>query len=66
MAMICSSKAATFNIEPREGGTALTLNYRYMPNLMGRIMRGYTDKQMRKGIGGLAKSLELESERIAS
>lgn len=33
---------------------------------MGRLAKGYTDKQMRKGIGGMAKGLQQESERIAT
>lgn len=32
--------------------------------MLGRLFRGYTDKQMRKGIAGLAKGLQIESERI--
>jgi len=61
-----SNAVADFNIAESEGGTELVLNYSYTLNFMGRMMKGYTDKQMRKGIGGLAKSLQLESERIAS
>ena len=33
---------------------------------MGRFLKGFTDKQMRKGIGGMAKGLQRESERIAA
>ena len=61
-----SSAIADFNIAQHDDGTELTLNYSYTPNLMGRLMRSYTDKQMRKGIAGLAKGLQLESERIAA
>jgi len=61
-----SGAVADFNIAPHEGGTELTLNYSYTPNLLGRLLKGYTNKQMRKGIGGLAKGLQLESERIAA
>ncbi len=58
---------ADFNIAAAdEGGTSLTLHYSYTPNLLGRVLRGYTHKQMRKGIGGLAKGLQVESERIAA
>ncbi len=46
--------------------TELTLHHSYTPNLAGRLMKGYTDKQMRKGIGGLAKDLQRESERIGT
>jgi len=59
-----SGAVADFNIAPKDGGTELNLHYSYEPNIMGRIMKGYTDKQMRKGIAGLAKSLQIESERI--
>ena len=60
-----SSAIADFNIAPMDGGTQLTLNYSYNLNFMGRLMKRTTDKQMRKGIGGLAKSLQEESERTA-
>lgn len=61
-----SGAVADFNIAANDGGTMLTLNYSYTLNLLGRLMSGYTDKQMRKGIGGLTKGLQLESERLAS
>lgn len=61
-----SDAVADFNIAAVDGGTELTLHYSYTLNFMGRMMKGYTDKQMRKGIGGLAKSLQVESERIAA
>jgi len=59
-----SSATADFNIEPKDGGTELHLHYSYTPNLLGRLLKGYTDTQMRKGIGGMAKALQRESERI--
>ena len=61
-----SGAVADFNIARHGDGTELTLHYSYAPNLLGRLMKGYTDKQMRKGIGGLAKGLQRESERIAT
>lgn len=61
-----SDAVADFNIAPNDDGTLLTLHYSYTPNLLGRLLRRYTDKQMRKGIGGLAKGLQRESERIAT
>jgi uncharacterized protein YndB with AHSA1/START domain len=61
-----SGAVADFNLAPREGGTELTLNYSYTLNTLGRLIKGYTDKQMRKGIGGLAKGLQQESERIVA
>lgn len=60
------SALADFNIAPNNGGTELTLHYSYEPNLLGRMLRGYTHKQMQQGIGGLAKSLAVESERLAN
>jgi uncharacterized protein YndB with AHSA1/START domain len=60
-----SNAVADFNIAPKDGGTELTLHYSYTLNTMGRLVKGYTDKQMRKGIGGMAKGLQQESERIA-
>jgi Polyketide cyclase / dehydrase and lipid transport len=60
-----SSAIADFSIAPDEDGTLLTLHYSYVPNLLGRISHRTTDKQLRKGIAGLAKGLQTESERIA-
>ena len=60
-----SGAVADFNIAPNDDGTMLTLHYQYTPNLLGRLMRRYTDKQMQKGIGGLTKGLQQESERLA-
>jgi uncharacterized protein YndB with AHSA1/START domain len=61
-----SGAIADFNLAPDESGTALTLHYSYTPNRMGRVVKGTTDKQMRKGIGGLANDLKRESERVAT
>lgn len=61
-----SEAFADFNIGVNDGGTELNLNYRYELNWMGRMMKGYTDRQMRKGIGGMAKALQQESERLAA
>lgn len=61
-----SGAVADFNIAPQDGGTELTIHYSYSPNLLGRLVKGYTDTQMRKGIGGMAKGLQQESERIAT
>jgi uncharacterized protein YndB with AHSA1/START domain len=61
-----SGAVADFNICPHDGGTELTLHYSYALNAMGRLVKGYTDKQMRKGIGGMAKGLQEESERLAT
>lgn len=61
-----SGAIADFNIVRQDDGTALTLHYSYTPNRLGRLISGYTDKQMRKGIAGLAKGLQRESERIAT
>jgi len=55
-----SGAIADFNIAPHDDGTQLTLHYRYTPNRLGRLMKGYTEKQMRKGIGGMAKGLQRE------
>ena len=53
-------------LAPNDGGTELTLHYSYTLNFLGRLMKGYTAKQMEKGIGGMAKGLQRESERIAT
>jgi len=59
-----SSAEADFKIEARDGGTSLTLDYCYMPNPLGKLLKGTTDKQMRRGIEGLADSLLAESEAM--
>ena len=56
---------ADFNIAPSGVGTELTLHYSYTLNRLGRLAKGTTDKQMRKGMRGLVDGLEQESERIA-
>ncbi|NND04574.1 MAG: SRPBCC family protein [Acidimicrobiia bacterium] len=61
-----SSAVADFNIAADGDGTDLALHYSYEPNVLGKLMKGYTHKQMLKGIGGLAKSLAIESERLAN
>ena len=61
-----SDAVADFNIAPNDGGTELTLHYSYKLNNMGRLVKGYTDNQMRKGIGAMATGLQQESERIAT
>ena len=48
-------------MEPRR-----IVQYSYPPNILGRLMKGYADTQMRKGIGGMASGLKRESERIAT
>ncbi len=61
-----SSAVADFRLAGKDGGTELTLHYTYTLNLMGKLMKGSTDKRLRKGLGGLAKSLQIESERISA
>ena len=60
-----SDSIADFNITPSDDGTELTLHYSYMLNRLGRLAKGTTDKQLRKGIRGLVDGLEQESERTA-
>jgi uncharacterized protein YndB with AHSA1/START domain len=61
-----SSAVADFNLTPTDDGTTLTLHYSYTSNLLGRLLRSYTDKQLRKGIGSMARALQTESERLAA
>jgi uncharacterized protein YndB with AHSA1/START domain len=61
-----SSAIADFSLAPNDEGTMLTLDYSYTPNRMGRMLKGITDKQMRKGLNGLAEDLQKESERVAT
>ena len=64
--MPVSSAIADFNLASAGDGTVLTLNVDYTPNRLGRVARGTTEKQMRKGMSALAHDLERESERLAS
>jgi len=60
-----SGAIADFNIASGDGGTNLTLHYNYSLNLMGRIAKRTTAKQMRSGMEGVAADLQRESERLA-
>ena len=62
--MPVSAAIADFNLAAAGGGTALTLHVEYTPNRVGRVAKGTTEKQMRKGMNGLAEDLKRESERI--
>ncbi len=57
---------ADFGLAPEGEGTEVTLHYRYEPNLLGRLMQGPLDKQMRKGMAGLLRGLQAESEHMAA
>lgn len=61
-----SGAVADFKLQPHDEGTELTIHYSYTPNILGRLMKGTTDTQMRKGIGGMAKALQREAERSAA
>ena len=60
-----SDSIADFNIAPSGDGTELALHYSYTLNRLGRLAKGTTDKQLRKGLGGLVDGLLQESERMA-
>lgn len=60
-----SRAIADFRIASAGGGTDLTLEYSYTLNRIGRAAKRYTDKQLRKGLGGLADGLQHEAERLA-
>lgn len=61
-----SDAVADFNIAPDDDATELTLHYHYTLNRLGRLAKGTTDKQMRKGITGLVDGLQKESERVTA
>lgn len=61
-----SGAVADFNIAAEDGGTKLTLHYSYSLNVLGRLMKGATAKRLQQGLGGLAKALQRESERLAA
>ncbi|MEM9133756.1 MAG: SRPBCC family protein [Actinomycetota bacterium] len=57
---------ADFRLEPDGDGTRLTLGVEYRPNRLGRIAPGTTEKQMHKGMNGLADDLAREGARRAA
>jgi carbon monoxide dehydrogenase subunit G len=61
-----SGAVADFNLVSVDNATDLTIHYSYTLNRMGRVVRGTTEKQMKKGINGLAVSLQNASESIAT
>lgn len=61
-----SDALADFDLAPRDGGTVLTLHYTYTLNRLGRLAKGTTDKQLRKGLGGLADALKHEGESFGA
>jgi carbon monoxide dehydrogenase subunit G len=61
-----SDAVADFNLAAVDGGTDLTIHYSYTLNRMGRVVKGTTDKQMKKGINGLADNLRDASELSAT
>jgi len=61
-----SEATADFNIASHDNGAELTVHYSHTLNRLGRLAKGYAEKQMRKGIGGMTKGLQTESERIAA
>lgn len=61
-----SGAVADFNLASVEKGTELTLHYSYTLNRLGRAVKGTTEKQMKKGINGLADDLRSASELITT
>ncbi len=61
-----SDGLADFKLAAKGDTTELTLRYTYTPNRLGRAVKGTTDKQLRKGLGGLVDALEEETLRIAA
>ncbi len=60
-----SDAVADFSLAAHDAGTALTIHYTYTLNRVGRMAKGTTDKQLRKGLNGLAEGLQQAAERIA-
>lgn len=58
-----SDAIADFHLEPSGSATDLRIEYSYTLNRVGRAAKGITDKQLRKGIAGLAEGLAEESQR---
>ncbi len=61
-----SNGVADFKLAAKGDITELTLHYTYTPNRLGRAVKGTTDKQLRKGLGGLVDALEEESVRVTA
>lgn len=55
---------AEFSLAPRNGGTEVTIDYRYSASV--RLMEPFMKKPLMKGLGGLLKGLQIESEKVAS
>ena len=58
-----SGAVADFVLAPHGDGTELTLSYRYTLGRLGRLAKGQTDKQMRKGMARLSEDLDKASRR---
>lgn len=61
-----SNAVADFLLARADSGTDLTIEYSYTLNRVGRAAKNYTDKQLRRGLGGLAEGLQREAERLAA
>jgi carbon monoxide dehydrogenase subunit G len=61
-----SDAVADFKLAPDGEGTMLIVEYSYTLNRLGSLAKGTTDKQMRKGLSGMAQGLAEESERFAA
>ena len=61
-----SDATADFHVAEAADGTELTLKYTYALNRVGRAAKTITDKQLRKGLDGLATGLQQEAERIGA
>ena len=59
-------RVADFGLAPDGDQTVLTLDVSSPANRLGRTARGFTDKQMRKGMSAMADDLARESERVAA
>ncbi|MGI9598340.1 MAG: SRPBCC family protein [Acidimicrobiales bacterium] len=64
--MPITDAVADFQLERIGNRTSLTLGVEYAPNRLGRVAKGTTDKQMRKGMGALADDLARESARLTA
>jgi uncharacterized protein YndB with AHSA1/START domain len=54
---------ADFSLASKNGGTEVTIDYRYTASV--RLMDPFMKKPLTKGLGGLLKGLEVESEKVA-
>lgn len=60
-----SGAVSDFTLTPVGKTTECTIHYSYTPNLVGRLLQRWMEKQLPQGIKGIASGLARECERRA-